>query len=405
MIAAIAWRNVWRNRLRSGIVIAAIAIGLFGGIFSIAFMEGIAQQTVNASIALQVSHIQLHHPLFLDDEELKYRISGADSILAQLTRNPDVVTAARRYRVRAMASTAGGGTGVEIIGIEPEVEKKVTNVWQKITTGDYFSTGRRNPIVVGERLAGKLKVKVGQKIVLTAQADDGTLTGGAFRITAIFRSDNSLFDETRIFADYRDLSRLLVLPENESHEIALLLRQPQKITSAAGLLASQYPDLKIETWREIAPDLGMLQGLMQQMMFMFLVIILIALAFGIINTMLMAIVERTRELGLLMALGMSKIRLFVMIMLETIFLSLTGGSIGMAVSAAVIHYYSRRGIDLSIVGEGLAAIGYAAHVYPGVAAPFFVILTLLVVLTAILSAIYPARKALKLRPAEAIRIE
>jgi len=405
MIAAIAWRNIWRNRMRSGIIIAAIALGLFGGLFSIAFMEGAADQTVKSSIALNVSHIQLHHPRFLDNEELKYRIRNADSILIRLINRPDVATGARRYRLRAMASTANGGTGVEILGIAPEIEKTVTNVWQKITVGAYFAEGRRNSITVGEKLASKLKVKLGHKIVLTTQASDGSFTGGAFRITGIFKSDNSVFDETQVFVDFHDVSRMLGLPENESHEIALLLRNPKQLDQATESLASQFQELKIENWRQISPELGMLQGLMQQMMFMFLIIILIALAFGIVNTMLMAIVERTHELGLLLALGMSRIRLFIMIMLETVFLSLTGGIIGMAISAAIIQYFSRRGIDLTVVGEGLAALGYAARVYPKLAIALFALMSLLVTITAILASIFPARKVLKLEPTAAIRIE
>ncbi len=405
MIAAIAWRNIWRNKLRSGIVIAAIALGLFGGIFSIAFMEGVADQTVNSAIALNVSHIQLHHPRFAENEELKYRIADASAILSQLTARADVKSAARRYRIRAMASTANGGTGVEIQGIDPKVEKTVTSACEKIIEGSYFEGSRRNPIVVGAKLAEKLKARLGHKIVLTAQASDGTLTGGAYKIVGIFRSENSLFDETQVFTEYRDISRLLGLPEEESHEIALLLKDPGQLVSAANSLAAQFPDIRVENWRERAPELGMLQGLMQQMMFMFLIIILIALTFGIINTMLMVIVERTHELGLLLALGMSKGRVFLMIMLETVFLSMTGGITGMAVSAGVISYYGRQGIDLSIVGEGLAALGYAARVYPQLEDAFFAVLTVLVIITAMLSSLYPARKALKLLPAEAIRIE
>lgn len=405
MITAIAWRNIWRNKLRSGIVIAAIALGLLGGIFSIAFMEGVADQTVRSGISLNISHIQLHHPHFLENEELQYQINEADRMLMRLRERADVLAAARRYRVRAMASTANGGTGVEITGIDPDIEKTVTNVWEKVTEGAYFDNVRRNPIVIGGKLADKLKVRLGHKIILTAQASDGTLTGGAFKIIGIFHSDNSSFDETRVFALGRDISRLFALPEDHSHEIALLLRNPDQLTTATAALTATYPHLKVENWRQLSPDLAMLQGLMQQMMFMFLIIIMMALSFGIINTMLMAIVERTRELGLLMALGMSKVRIFLMIMLETVFLSLAGGMIGMAVSIGVIQYFGNRGIDLSIVGEGLAALGYVAYIYPKVAAIFFIIMTILVIVTAILSSLYPARKALKLNPSEAIRIE
>jgi len=405
MLAVIAWRNIWRNKLRSGIVIAAIALGILGGLFSIAFMEGLADQTLKTAISQQVSHIQLHHPLFLENEELKYRLHNADGILAQLLHRADVAAAARRYRVRAMASTANGSSGIEILGIDPENEKKVTTVYKKLIAGAYFADNRRNPVLVGAKLADKLKVRLGQKIVLTAQSEEGTLTGGAFKIIGIFKTDNSLFDENQIFVDYRDISRLLDLPRNESHEIAVLLKNPQELALATQSLAAQFPDEKVENWREIAPELGMLQGYMQQMMFIFLVIILIALAFGIVNTMLMAVIERTRELGLLMALGMSRKRVFAMIILETVFLSLLGGVIGMALSAVVIQYSNHRGIDLAIVGEGMSAMGYATYIYPRLAIAYFAILTVMVIVTAILSSFFPAHKALKLRPTEAIRVE
>jgi len=405
MLAVIAWRNIWRNKLRSGIVIAAIALGILGGLFSIAFMEGLADQTLKTAISQQVSHIQLHHPLFLENEELKYRLHNADGILAQLLHRADVAAAARRYRVRAMASTANGSSGIEILGIDPENEKKVTTVYEKLIAGAYFADNRRNPVLVGAKLADKLKVRLGQKIVLTAQSEEGTLTGGAFKIIGIFKTDNSLFDENQIFVDYRDISRLLDLPRNESHEIAVLLKNPQELALATQSLAAQFPDEKVENWREIAPELGMLQGYMQQMMFIFLVIILIALAFGIVNTMLMAVIERTRELGLLMALGMSRKRVFAMIILETVFLSLLGGVIGMALSAVVIQYSNHRGIDLAIVGEGMSAMGYATYIYPRLAIAYFAILTVMVIVTAILSSFFPAHKALKLRPTEAIRVE
>jgi len=405
MIAAIAWRNIWRNRLRSSIVIAAIALGLFGGLFSIAFMEGLADQTLKTAISQYLSHIQLHHPLFPDNEELMYRISDADSLVKQLTCVPVVAAAARRYRIRAMASTANGNAGVEILGIDPEIERTITTIHEKIVAGGYFNEARRNPIVIGGRLAEKLKVGPGRKIVLTAQAEDGTLIGGAFRIAGLYHTGNSLIEESQVYALNRDLSRLLELPEEESHEIALLLKDPDQLTAASGLLAARFPELKVETWREIAPELGVLQGYMQQMMFLFLVIVLIALAFGIVNTMLMAIVERTRELGLLMALGMKRMRIFVMIMLETVFLSLTGGATGMAVTAAAIRFTSPHGIDLSYFGEGLSAMGYAARICPQLDEIYYLALTIMVILTAIHASIFPARRALRLQPAEAVRIE
>ena len=149
----------------------------------------------------------------------------------------------------------------------------------------------------------------------------------------------------------------------------------------------------------------MLDGLMNYFMYLFLMIIMIALAFGIVNTMLMSILERRREIGMLMAVGMTGRRIFVMIILETVMLSMTGGSIGMALSALAVALYSSIGIDLSLVAQGLAAIGYGTVIYPVISVSFFAGLSIMVVITATLSALYPARKALQINPATAVRAE
>jgi len=139
--------------------------------------------------------------------------------------------------------------------------------------------------------------------------------------------------------------------------------------------------------------------------YIYISIFLLALSFGIINTMLMSVLERTRELGMLMAIGMNKKKVFQMIMLESVLLTLTGGMIGMIISALLINYYSVAGINLSMWAEGFEAIGYASIIYPSLSWSLFLGITLLVIITGILSSIWPARKALGLNPAEAIRHE
>jgi ABC-type antimicrobial peptide transport system permease subunit len=134
-------------------------------------------------------------------------------------------------------------------------------------------------------------------------------------------------------------------------------------------------------------------------------IILLALAFGIINTMLMSVLERVKELGMLMAIGMNKTRVFSMIMLESVFLTLTGAAVGLIITYVVVQITGRTGINLAMWAEGLEAIGYSAIVYPVVTAENYVVILVLVIITGIISAIWPARKALKLNPAEALRTE
>ncbi len=404
MIWSIAWRNIWRNKVRSLIVIIAVILGLVGGIFSLALMNGMMQQMVTASIETQLSNIQLHNPKYEDNDEIKYFISNADSVCDIIKQNPEVKAICRRTAAPAMASTATTGTGVTINGINPDEEEKVTDVWTKIIEGSYFKKETRSaPIVVGKKLAHKLNAKIGNKIIITIQSLRDTITYGAFRVVGIFETQNSMFDESMIFVKNEDLCKLIGFDLANTTEIAVKLNDNFKTAIVAESLAKEFPKLMVQSWMQIRPEYELFNSWVRQLLYIFLLIILLALAFGIVNAMLMAVMERVRELGMLMAVGMNKRRVFKMIMLETIFLSITGGFIGIIISFILIQYFANAGIDLSIVSEGMSAIGYSSIAYPSVGNEYYLIIGIMVIVTAVLSSIYPARKALKLRPAEAIR--
>jgi ABC-type lipoprotein release transport system permease subunit len=270
---------------------------------------------------------------------------------------------------------------------------------------DFFTDGKKNSIVVGQKLAEKLKVHIRSKIVLTFQDKDGNLVGGAFRVIGIFKSSNSMFDESNVFVQRSDLARLAAFDPNTANEIAIRLGNHQQAMPLAKDLKAKYTDLTVQSWKEISLDLAMMTDFMNQMMYIFLIIILLALGFGIVNTMLMVVLERVKELGMLMAVGMNKWRVFMMIMYETIMLSLTGGAVGMAVSALLVNYYHEKGINLSSVSKGMESFGFSAWVYPSIDNSFYFGLSFLIILTGIIASIYPARKAIKLNPADAVRTD
>jgi ABC-type lipoprotein release transport system permease subunit len=230
-------------------------------------------------------------------------------------------------------------------------------------------------------------------------------TGGMFRIAGIYDIKNNMFESTHVFVKKDDLEVLTGLSPNEVHKIIIRVDQMDQSKKIADALSSQFPDLEVMNWKEIQPDLAMLTGLVQKFYAVFMVIILAALAFGIVNTMLMVVLERTKELGMLTAIGMNKKRVFSMIMLESIFLSLVGGVVGMMVSRFLILFTATNGINFSSYEEGFEAMGYSAHIYPVISPGFFITVTILIVVTGIVSSIYPALKALKLDPAEALRTE
>jgi len=278
-------------------------------------------------------------------------------------------------------------------------------MYTKLIEGNYFEENKRNPVIIGKKLAEKLKVRMGSKVVLTLQDIDNNITAGAFRIVGIFDTQNHIFDEANIFVLDRDLRRLMNLPENAYHELAVLVNDNEKVPIVEDRIKKEFSELETLSWTELSPEMSYLNEAMDLFMYIFIVIILIALLFGIINTMLMVVLERVKEIGMLMAIGMNKLRVFMMIVLETVFLSLTGGVLGVFLGTFVSKYFETHKIDLSIWGDAYSDLGYDPFVYTHLEVSLLINVTILVILTGILASLYPAYKALKNDPADALRIE
>jgi putative ABC transport system permease protein len=404
MIWSIAWRNVWRNKLRSLVVILAVALGLFGTLFMIALSNGMVEQKIDASINNEISHIQIHKPEFMQDQSLPYSMDSVKQMEDEISSIPGVKAVSSRIKAMAMASTAATGAGVMVNAIDPEKEKTVTEIYKCLIEGDYFeSSGKSASILISKKLASKLKAKIGSKIVITLQHTSGELAYGLFRVTGIYKTANTVYDEPNIFVKKADLIALTGYDPSKASEIAILLNNVDQTDPVTDRLKDKYPALSVLSWKELEPILLALGSMIDQMSYFLLIVILFAMAFGIINTMMMAVLERTRELGMLMAVGMNKRKVFIMIMLETIFLALVGTFFGILISALTIHYTGLYGINFAAWAEGYESWGFSAFVYPSLYLDFYIGMTVLVIITAIISSIYPARKALRFNPAAAIR--
>ncbi len=409
MLFAIAWRNLWRNKLRSAIIFTSIAVGIIGSVVSDGFMSGMTDQRVNAAIANEVSDIQIHNPAFLLNGEMQYQIPDAGQSLKKIESIPDIKGVSLRMKTSAMAASANSGAGITILGVNPAAERKVSNLHALIIEGKYLSVKEKNPTVIGQKLAHKLNLELGDRLIVTLTDSSGTITSGAFRIVGIFKTANDRFDVANVFVNKKDLSNLIGYPANTGDEIAIRLKTNNQTPEAMKALHHifqneiQNKEIVVRSWDQIQPLLKSMISMMDYFSYIFLFIILAALAFAIINTMLMAVMERTREIGMLMALGMNKRKIFSMIMLETIFLSIVGAVLGLLISIFVINHYATYGFDLSSVAKGLNYIGYSSRIFFRVNTNFYVMSMVLVVLIAVLSSISPALKALKLQPAKAIR--
>ncbi len=413
MIFIMAWRNIWRNKTRSRVVMGAVMIGIWAAVFMTGLSTGMVKSYVSAAVDDIVSHIQIHHSSFIEDRESKYYLENGAEMLEKVLTMPEVKTAGNRTIVTGMISTGRGAEGVEIKGVDPETEIKLTTFDEKIIEGDYFQDNKRNQILISEELAEQLQIKLKRKVVLTFQNIDGEITASAFRIVGFFDTGNNIFDKSNVFVRKADLNKAYISEESKynltherkdlAHEIAMLLIDIDQLETVRNKLIQSFPGLSIKTYREISPDLELYESMIGVISYIYLVLILLALVFGIINTMLMAVLERIAELGMLMAIGMNKLKIFLMVVFETVLLGIVAVPFGVILGFLTISILGRIGINLSAWSESLQEFGMQDLIYPEVLPEVYWQMALGIFITMVLASIYPAFRAIRLRPVEAIR--
>ena len=389
-ILKIAWRNIWRNSVRSSIVILSIALGLLAGLFASALVKGLMKQKINTVIEKEISHIQVHDTSFREDFELKYTIENAEKIETDFSENKEVLASSSRAISMVMIASSKKSGAIKAIGVDPKNEVKVTNLNENILEGKYFEGVKRNPIVISQKTAEDYKLKLKSKLVLTMQDLDGEIVAGSFRVAGIFKTDNVMYDEMNVFVQKTDLQKLLGL-ENKVHEIAVLLKEHDAAESLAIQFQEKYPNQEILPWLDIAPGMRLNTQILDIYTYIIVGIILFALLFSIVNTMLMAVLEREKELSVLISIGMVKTKIFAMIMFETIFYAVTGGAIGFLIAYSLITYFSNNGMSMAAYED----VGFSSVVYPYLGAKEYLNVSFMVVFMAIFAAIYPALKAMR----------
>jgi len=402
MITSLAWRNIWRNAPRSLIIMLSVTLGLFAGISVLGLYQGMLNSRVETVIFREVGHLQLHHPAFSQDMQASFILPERVNEAA-MKNVKEIHAFSFRSVSAAMLSTASGSSGVVILGIDKEKEAAVSQLDRKMLEGKLLADEMKNPVVVGKKLAEKMKLHLKSKIVLTFSDSANNMVSAAFRVSGIYESENAPLDERILYVPRQRLNQLLTT-ESAAHELVMILKEWVNPDTVAAGLSAEFPDLKIEKWQDLSPETCTLTDIANQYSIIIISIIMLALAFGIINTMLMAVLERTREVGMLMALGMSKVRLFRLIVVETMFLTLSGFPVGLLLSWLSISYFHTHGIDLSAFrGELMKSYGFSQVIYPEFPYHQLSEVILIVLFTALLSGIFPALKALRLKPVDALR--
>jgi len=403
-ILKIAWRNVWRNKLRSGVVFASVVMGVWAGLFVVSLSIGMMDQSKRSTIESQVSHLKIHSTEFIKDEKLLNNIDPATllTIKEQLNTDDRIKSFTERTVIDGTVTTAHGFKNVKIVGVDPEMEKLVTTIYDRLDTGSYLSQIKNNPILIGRSLGDDLKLDAGKSVNLSFMTKDTTSVSIGFKAEGVFSSGNGSFDKMTVFVKRDDLNSLLMC-DNYIHEVAIMCHTIEDAVAVADAINAKFSDIQARPWNVVSPELGYTDEMMGTSIMIILLIIIFALTFGIVNTMLMAVLERKRELGMLLCVGMNKRKVFIMIMFETIFLSLAAAPIGLLISWVTISYFGNHGINLMDVGDAMYQLGYDPMVYTKLDASVYITITVMIMIAATISSIYPARKALKYNPAEAVR--
>ena len=407
MILQLAWKNIWRNKVRSAIILLAITLGLIAGVFVVAFMNGMINQKIEDTINIEMTLFQINTQKFIDENEIEDLF--ADSVLESQIRNiPEVTGVSPRILLSAMVATPHKTGGSQVTAIVPEKEKQVSQLYKYIpdSMGNYFADNLHNSIVVGKKFADKYQVQLHSKIVLSFVNLDGEQVSGAFRICGIFHTNNPVFDEMKMFIKADDARALTGIAADSIHEMAVqLVNNEDRTVSKIQPQITQHlqKDVVIRNWKDINPIIGLYTGFVQVELMIIVAIILFALGFGIVNTILMSVLERKRELSMLMAIGMNRRKVMQLIMLESAILTMLGGFLGMLIGLVIVLLTGKAGMDMSATFGSYQQLGISTTIHPLITVTQFIIIAIMVIITGILSAIFPARTAVKINPVEGMR--
>lgn len=402
MLIKIAWKNIWRNRTRSAILITAVSLGIWALVFINGVAIGMVSSYIESAILKRTSHIQIHLPQYVDEPDITYYFNGT-SLRSYLDTAVFVREYSPRIVTNGMISSATSSRGITLYGVDPSRENALTSLEDQLEEGEYLPPDGGNFILIGDNMADKLGVRVRSRVVVNFQNADGVVTAAAFRVAGIFGGQSSLIGEDIAYAHMSTIRKLSGLTGSEVHEIAMLVKQPEMMESNQEDLATAFDDLSVRNYKEIAPDVALMGSQINISLTVMTTIFMLALIFGIINTMLMAVLERYREIGMLLAVGMKKFQVFSMVVWETVFLSMIGVPIGLFLGYLTILWTQNRGINLERWSDSLKEFGLTSVIYPNLYPRQYIIIALAVLVTAIVAALYPARKATSLKPIEALR--
>ncbi len=401
ILAMLAWRNLWRNHRRTIIMLSAVTIGVWAMIFMTALMRGMVIDMVRDGIQTLPGHVQIHHPEFRDDPSVNNLVPATGAELDRTFRDRGFEAWASRVKVPAVITSERESRGVTLLGIDPEAEASISFVANDIAEGRYLEDEFDSGVIIGLKLADKLDTRLGKRIVLMSQDPDNEIADRGFRVVGIFDSDPDGHEETFVFAGRATIQKMLGIGDRVTEVVFLGddYRNVEPLYKRVSELAG--PDVIVEPWYELDRYLSTMLNIMDGFVLVWVIVIFLALSFGLVNTLVMAVFERVREIGLMLALGMKPSNILGQVIVESLLLLVIGLALGNAIAWMTIEPL-KGGIDISGVAQGMEMMGASSILYPVLQAGDVITANIVVLVLGFFASLSPAWRASRYQPVEAI---
>jgi len=403
MTLKMAWYSLWRRVRRSVLVIVMIAGSMTAMLSIEGLYDGMVKTMRESTIRSDSGEISVFAPKFRLYQTLEYAIKDDRALLKALGDDPAVRAYTVRVSQTGLASTARKSSMGRLVGIDAQSEEAFGQLSAFVKAGRIEWGRRQNGCAIGKKLAEDLGVAVGHRLVFSSQNVQGDITSLSLTVTAIIQTSNMTIDNQTIFIALPRSRAFSGVGENGATQVALRLQDPAAVDADAAGLRSAFPALEVKTWRQLYPVLQQMQEMMVIFNSITFAIVMLVVLIGIFGVMLVSILERTREFGILIALGTPQKQLRLQVVLESLVLGVLGFALGALMSYAALWYLRAYGLDLREYAAGLEAFGYNAVIYADIKLRYFTNTFFAIVAAAFVSVLLPMYRLKKLNPIEVIQ--
>jgi ABC-type lipoprotein release transport system permease subunit len=401
VILLLAWRNLWRNHRRTIIMVTAVTTGAWAMIFMTSLMRGMVNDMIRDGLRALPGYVQVHNPAYRNDPSVDNRLHVNVPAIDAAMKKAGIERYSARVRVPAIVSSERESRGVTLVGIDPDSERRIDAVGSKIVAGHDLDGPADSGVILGASMADKLETEIGKRVVLMSQDPDNEVADRGFRVVGLFEANLAAQEEMFVFAGRETVQQMLGIGEDVS-EVAVAGDDYRDVSALTAAVTDAIGGAdEVLPWQELDEYLGTMLRVMDGFVLVWIVVIFLALSFGLVNTLVMAVFERVREIGLMLALGMRPSSILGQIITESLLLLVMGLIIGNALAFLTIIPL-RDGIDISIVAQGMEMFGASSILYPELVMSDVILANAVVLVLGFLASLSPAWRASRYEPVEAI---